>query len=63
MALHPGFDAAGISRAKALEMCRTVVTAANALQDRALSEESPDFDGLIEETQRLVKGYLATYLA
>jgi AcrR family transcriptional regulator len=63
MALHPGFAAAGISRAKTLEMCRTVVTAANALQDRALSEESPDFDGLIEETQRLVKGYLATYLA
>lgn len=62
MALHPGFAQAGIQPAKALEIARTVVTAANALQDRALSEETPDFGSLIEETQRLVKGYLATYL-
>jgi hypothetical protein len=62
MALHPAFGRAGISRAKALEICRTLITAANALQDRALSGEQVDFDGLVEETQRLARGYLGTYL-
>jgi AcrR family transcriptional regulator len=62
MSLHPGFGRAGISRPKALEICRTVITAANALQDRALADERGDFDALVEETQRLVKGYLSTYL-
>lgn len=62
MSLHPAFGRAGISRAKALEICRVVVTAGNALQDRALADESPDFQALVEETQRLVKGYLGTYL-
>ena len=62
MSLHPGFGRAGISRAKALEICRTVITAANALQDRGLADENGDFDALVEETQRLVKGYLSTYL-
>lgn len=62
MSLHPAFGRAGISRAKALEICRTVVTAGNALQDRALVDERPDFEALVEETQRLVKGYLGTYL-
>jgi AcrR family transcriptional regulator len=62
MSLHPAFGRAGISRAKALEICRVVVTAGNALQERALADESPDFPALVEETQRLVKGYLGTYL-
>jgi len=62
MSLHPAFGRAGISRAKALEICRVVVTAGNALQDRALADESPDFPALVEETQRLVKGYLGSYL-
>ena len=62
MALHPAFHRAGISRDKALQICRTVVTAANALQDRALADEGFDFDTLVEETRRLVTGYLQTYL-
>jgi AcrR family transcriptional regulator len=62
MALHPGFPRNGFSRAKTLEICRTVVTAANALQDRALAEERFDFDALVEETKRLAIGYLSTYL-
>ena len=62
MSLHPAFGRAGILRAKALEICRTVVTAGNALQDRALVDDHPDFEALVEETQRLVKGYLGTYL-
>lgn len=62
MSLHPGFARAGIARAKALEICRTVVTAANALQDRALADERLDFEALVEETRRLVRGYLGTYL-
>jgi AcrR family transcriptional regulator len=62
MSLHPAFGRAGLSRAKALDICRTLITAANALQDRALADEKADFDALVEETQRLVKGYLSTYL-
>jgi AcrR family transcriptional regulator len=62
MSLHPAFGRAGISRAQALDICRVVVTAGNALQDRALADEQPDFAALVEETQRLVKGYLGTYL-
>jgi AcrR family transcriptional regulator len=62
MALHPAFGRAGLSRDKTLVICRTIITAGNALQDRALSEEQPDFDVLIEETKRLVKGYLGSYL-
>jgi hypothetical protein len=62
MSLHPAFGRAGIARAKALAICRTVVTAGNALQDRALADERPDFEALVEETQRLVKGYLGSYL-
>jgi hypothetical protein len=62
MSLHPAFGRAGISRGKALEICRTVITAANALQDRALADESLDFEPFVEETKRLVKGYLGTYL-
>jgi hypothetical protein len=62
MSLHPAFGRAGIDRARALEICRTVVTAGNALQDRALAEEQPDFAALVEETKRLVKGYLGSYL-
>jgi len=59
---HPAFGRAGIPRAKALEICRTVVTAGNALQDRALADDRPDFEALVEETQPLVKGYLGTSL-
>lgn len=62
MSLHPVFGRAGISREKAREICRTVVTAANALQDRALADDGLDFDALVEETRRLVKGYVGTYL-
>jgi AcrR family transcriptional regulator len=62
MSLHPAFGRAGISRAQALEICRTAVTAVNALQDRALADESLDFEAAILECQRLAKGYLATYL-
>jgi AcrR family transcriptional regulator len=62
MSLHPAFGRAGIGRAKAVAICRTVTTAANALQDRALAGEELDFEALIEETRRLVTGYLGTYL-
>lgn len=62
MSLHPAFGRAGISHAKAIDICRVVVTAGNALQDRALADEYPDFAALVEETQRLVKGYLGSYL-
>jgi len=62
MSLHPAFGRAGLSRAQALEICRTAVTAVNALQDRALADESLDFEAAILECQRLAKGYLATYL-
>jgi AcrR family transcriptional regulator len=62
MALHPAFGRAGIHRDKALVICRTLITAANALQDRALAEEEPDFEELVEETKRLAKGYLGSYL-
>lgn len=63
MALHPGFARAGISRDHAILVCRTIVTAANALQDRILTDEALDFDAWLEETRRMVKGYLATYLS
>ena len=62
MALHPAFGRAGIPRAKALDICRTVITAGNALQDRALADDRLDFEALVEETTRLVTGYLGTYL-
>lgn len=61
-AMHPAFDRAGIPRAKAQQICRTVMTAANALQDRALADDELDFESLLEETKRLVTGYLGTYL-
>jgi AcrR family transcriptional regulator len=60
--LHPAFGRAGIDRHKAQQICRTVMTAANALQDRALADEQLDFEALLEETKRLVTGYLGTYL-
>jgi AcrR family transcriptional regulator len=62
LSLHPEFGRNGISRSKAVQICRTVVTAVNALQDRALSDEHLDFDETLEETKRLVTGYLGTYL-
>lgn len=62
MSQHPAFAHAKISRNRALEICRVVVTAGNAVQERALADENPDFAALVEETQRLVKGYLGTYL-
>jgi AcrR family transcriptional regulator len=62
MSLHPAFGRAGIPRAKALQICRTLVTAVNALQDRALADELLDFDALVEEATRLAKGYLGSYL-
>lgn len=62
MSLHPAFSRAGLGRAKALEICRTVIIAANALQDRVLADEILDRDAWVEETKRLVKGYLGTYL-
>jgi hypothetical protein len=62
MAIHPGFAQAGISPSKSLEICQTAVTAVNALQDRALAEETLDYDSWLNETKRLVKGYLGTYV-
>ena len=62
MAMHPEFDRNGISQSKAVQICRTVVTAVNALQDRALADEHLDFDETLAETKRLVVGYLGTYL-
>jgi AcrR family transcriptional regulator len=61
-ALHPAFARAGLSRARSLTICRTAVTAVNALQDRAIADESLDFESAITECQCLTKGYLATYL-
>ncbi len=63
MALHPAFGRAGIRPAKALEICRTVMTATHALQEGALGGERVDWKGLVEETRRLVTGYLGTYLS
>jgi AcrR family transcriptional regulator len=62
MSLHPAFGRAGLSRARALAICRTAVTAVNALQDRAIADESLDFESAIVECQRLAKGYVGTYL-
>jgi AcrR family transcriptional regulator len=62
MATHPAFRAAGIRPAKALEICRTVMTATHALQEGALGAERVDWKGLVDETRRLVTGYLGTYL-
>lgn len=62
MSLHPAFGRAGLTRAKSLEICRIVITACNALQDRALAEDNGLGDGWIEETKRLVEGYLSFYL-
>jgi AcrR family transcriptional regulator len=62
MALHPAFARAGIGRAKTLEICRLVITACNALQDRALADDGFLGDDWIEETKRLVLGYLSHYL-
>ena len=63
IALHPGFARAGIDRDQVRVICRTLVTASNALQDRILGEPRDEFELWREETRRLVKGYLATYLA
>ena len=62
MSLHPAFGRAGLSRARALEICLTAVTAVNALQDRAIADEHLDFEAAIVECQRLARGYVATYL-
>jgi len=62
MALHPAFARAGIPRSQAMVVCRTVVTAANALQDRIVATEHADAEAWVEEAKRLVKGYLGTYL-
>ena len=62
MSLHPAFGRAGLSRFTALTICRTAVTAVNALQDRAIADESLDFEAAILECQRLAKGYVGTYL-
>jgi AcrR family transcriptional regulator len=60
MSLHPAFARAGMSRDKAFEICPTTVTAVNALQDRVLADDGLDFDSCLEETKRLVKGYLGS---
>jgi AcrR family transcriptional regulator len=62
ISLHPAFERAGIERARAVSIARTIVTAANALQDRALADEELDLAALLEETTRLATGYLGTYL-
>jgi AcrR family transcriptional regulator len=62
MSLHPAFARAGLSRARALEICLTAVTAVNALQDRAIADEGLDFERALVECQRLAKAYVATYL-
>ena len=63
MSLHPAFAQAGIGRAKALQICRVLITACNALQDRAIAEEGSLGESWIEETKLLVKGYLSNYLS
>jgi AcrR family transcriptional regulator len=62
MSLHPAFARAGLGRDKALVVCRTIVTAANAIQDRLVAQDDADFEVWLEETKRLVKGYLSTYV-
>lgn len=62
LALHPGFARAGIPRDQVRVICRTLVTASNALQDRMLSEPRAEFEIWREEARRLVKGYLSVYL-
>lgn len=62
MSLHPAFARAGLSREKTIEICRTTVTAVNALQDRVLADERLDFDSCLDETKRLVKGYFGSYV-
>jgi AcrR family transcriptional regulator len=62
MSLHPAFGRAGLTRARALEICLTAVTAVNALQDRAIADEAAEFEAAIVECQRLARGYVATYL-
>ena len=62
MSLHPAFSRAGIGHDQAMRICRTLITAANALQESALAGDGLDFADLLEETKRLVTGYLATYL-
>jgi AcrR family transcriptional regulator len=62
MSLHPAFARAGLSRERSLEICRTVVVAANAVQDHVLAQDLLDVDTWLAETRRLVKGYLSSYL-
>ena len=62
LSLHPAFARAGIGRQKALEICRMLITACNALQDRAVSGDGSLGDDWVEETKRLVLGYLSHYL-
>jgi AcrR family transcriptional regulator len=63
MSQHPAFEGAGIPSDKAREICVTTVTAVNALQDRVLADDGLDFDACLDETKRLVKGYLGSYVA
>jgi len=62
MSLHPAFRRAGLGREKALVICRLVITACNALQDRAVAGDRFLGDDWIEETKLLIKGYLSHYL-
>jgi len=62
MSLHPAFKRAGLGREKALVICRLVITACNALQDRAVEGDHFLGDDWIEETKLLIKGYLSHYL-
>lgn len=61
MSLHPAFARTGLGRDRVRMICRTLVTVANALQDRILDSDD-DFQVWRDETKRLAKGYLATYL-
>jgi AcrR family transcriptional regulator len=63
MSRHPAFARAGMSHEKALAICSTTVTAVNALQDRVLADARLNFESCLEETKRLVKGYLGSYVA
>lgn len=60
-ALHPAFAKAGVPQHRAATICRVLVTAFNALQDRVLAEDELDFERWREETRTLVKSYLAVY--
>ena len=63
MSMHPEFANAGIDRDRARVICRTVVTAVNAIQDRMLASDDDDFEVWLAEAHRLAAGYIGACLA